>query len=133
MSKQDKRRIEISGLLCAVDVYFGFCYTGSLFYPASSLSQFAYCVMWQKAAQRSLLRQIIVSRGLGHLFTYIAVNNTVLCVVFAEECAAAEFRLALLKKKLFSLQTEFVLVELKASLLNFFKDYIQCEDHCRAL
>ena len=120
VSKQDNGCIEISRLSNAVNIYFEFCFTGSLFYPAISLSQFAYRITWQKAAQRSLLHQFIVSRGLGVIFPCIEVSITDLCAVFKEEVAGAEFRLSdkhSLKK---SLQGEFVVVELKTSFLNFF-------------
>jgi hypothetical protein len=121
--KQDKGSSEVPKLLRAVDVCFEFCSTESVFYPANSLSQFAYRITWQKATQRSLLRQYIVSRVLGVLFPCIAVNIVALCAVFKEEGAGSEFRLADKHsfKKNFSLQAKLVLVELKTLLLNFLK------------
>jgi len=63
VSKQDNGRIEIYRLLCAMNVYFESCYTGSSFYPSNKIFffQFSYRIMWQKARQRSLLHQFIVS------------------------------------------------------------------------
>jgi hypothetical protein len=59
-SKQDKGRIEKSQLLCAVNVYFEFCYTGSSYYPASSL--FSICIPYYVAKGNATLATTPVYR-----------------------------------------------------------------------
>ena len=76
--------------------------------------------MWQKGIQRSLLRQFIACLGLGVLVQCIAVVIADLCAVFKEEGAGVEFRLAdthSIQAEICSFQAEFLLVELKASLV----------------